>query len=95
MLKEKSVCKIQVFGSSSIWWRCGDALDGELAVLRGGKEGDMRDQVVSILFLLEASKGHLSARDVFLGILEVLKLNRVSRRFGRSILRVQECPPSK
>lgn len=38
----------------------------------------IRDQIVPVLALLEATKGHLGSRDVFLGVLEVFELQRVS-----------------
>jgi hypothetical protein len=36
------------------------------------------DQVVPVLGLLETAKGHLGAGNILLGVLEVLKLLRVS-----------------
>ncbi len=38
-----------------------------------GREGDIRNEVVSVLVLLQAAKGHLGAGDVLLGVLEVLE----------------------
>jgi len=32
------------------------------------------DQVIAVLWLLETTEGHLGARNVFLGVLEVLEL---------------------
>lgn len=40
-----------------------------------GKDG--RDQVVPVLGLLQTTEGHLGARNVFLGVLEVFELMRV------------------
>jgi hypothetical protein len=34
---------------------------------------EIGDEVVAILVLLQAGEGHFSARDVFLGVLQVLK----------------------
>jgi hypothetical protein len=41
------------------------------------------DQVVAVLGLLETTEGHLGARDVLLGVLEVLKLSVVSKHVLR------------
>ena len=38
-----------------------------------GKGGDLRNQVIPVLGLLQAAKGHLGAGDVLLGVLEVLE----------------------
>lgn len=35
--------------------------------------GNLRDQVVAVLLLLESTEGHLGARDVLLWVLEVLE----------------------
>lgn len=40
-------------------------------VQRGGY---VRDEVVPVLLLLETAEGHLGARDVLLGVLEVVEL---------------------
>ena len=40
----------------------------------GGEIGNIRDQVVSLLGLLETTEGHLGAGDELLGVLEVLEL---------------------
>lgn len=37
--------------------------------------GNIRDQVVPVLLLLQATERHLGPRDVLLGVLEVLKLH--------------------
>jgi hypothetical protein len=39
------------------------------------------DEIVSVLGLLETTKGHLGARNVLLGVLEVLKLSYCQRTF--------------
>jgi hypothetical protein len=36
---------------------------------------EVGDEVVSVLGLLETAEGHLGARDVLLGVLEVLELD--------------------
>jgi hypothetical protein len=38
------------------------------------EDGDIRDEVVPLLALLEATEGHLGTRDELLGVLEVLEL---------------------
>ena len=40
-----------------------------------GELGDVRDEIVPILLLLQTTKGHLGAGDIFLGILQVLELD--------------------
>jgi hypothetical protein len=40
------------------------------------------DEIVSVLGLLETTKGHLGARNVLLGVLEVLKLSYCQRTFA-------------
>ena len=42
-------------------------------------EGDIRDQIIPILGLLQSTKSHLRTGDVFLGVLEVLELWRYVR----------------
>jgi len=67
-----------------------------------GLVAEVGDQVVSVLALLETAKGHLGARDVLLGVLEVFKLLCVSQPYvdefdstGRSaVMSIPECPPS-
>ena len=39
---------------------------------------NVRDQVVPVLGLFETPKGHLGAGNVFLGVLEVFKLQTIS-----------------
>lgn len=67
---------------------CGDDLCGlllEVAVQRGlvgnfgkhdtlGISSSLRDEVVAVLVLLEATKGHLGARNILFGVLEVCEL---------------------
>jgi hypothetical protein len=38
------------------------------------EDGDIRDEVVPLLALLEATEGHLGTGDELLGVLEVLEL---------------------
>jgi hypothetical protein len=45
-----------------------------MSVMLDREDGNVRDQVISILLLLEASECHLSTGDVLLGVLEVLEL---------------------
>jgi hypothetical protein len=43
-----------------------------------GLFAEVGDQIVPVLALLQTAKSHLGARNVFLGVLEVLELGKVS-----------------
>ena len=47
-------------------------IDGEFIVMRGGEH--IRDQIISILILLQSTECHLCAGNILLWVLEVLKL---------------------
>lgn len=49
-----------------------DVLAGDIACC--WCRGNIRDQVVALLALLQATEGHLGAGDELLGVLEVLEL---------------------
>ena len=46
----------------------------------GFMEVNLRDEVVSVLCLLQSSKRHLCAWNVLLGVLEIFKLSIVSEK---------------
>jgi hypothetical protein len=60
-------------------WRVGEMVDVNVVMRRlFGLLLKESDQVVTVLGLLETTKGHLGARNVLLGVLEVLELCCVS-----------------
>lgn len=61
---------------ASIWLRSASALVESASSLHMTSQY-ARDQVIPILPLLQAAKGHLGARDVLLRVLEVLELWRL------------------